>query len=99
MACSCNIAAHNNRFNKAVLQTEAEYFQNEEEVKDIIERPIWRSLYLERAALNLEKIRNTYNNEKIIDSYENLMLEACGKQEVKIKFQKQPPDEVRQKAS
>ncbi len=39
MACGCRIAAHNNKFNKAVLQNEADYFPNSHEVSFIINAP------------------------------------------------------------
>ena len=88
MACGCNIAAHNNIFNKAVLQTGADYFSNEKEVSTIIDMPANTSALNERKKTNIEKIRNIYNIEKNIDDYEQLMLRACG--EKKIIFKPSP---------
>ena len=85
MACGCNIAAHNNIFNKAVLQTGADYFSNEKEVSTIIDMPANTSALNERKKTNIEKIRNIYNIEKNIDDYEQLMLRACGEKRMIFK--------------
>jgi glycosyltransferase involved in cell wall biosynthesis len=77
MACGCCIAAHNNVFNKAVLQNDADYFSSVAEVVTIINAP--KDIVAEqRKQLNFEKIRTIYNQEKIIASYEQLMLKAAG---------------------
>ncbi|MFC0773504.1 DUF1972 domain-containing protein [Terrimonas alba] len=85
MACGCNIAAHNNIFNKAVLQAGADYFSNEKEVSTIIDMPENNTAVNERKKSNLEKIRNIYNIEKNIDDYEQLMLRACGEKKMIFK--------------
>ena len=77
MACRCNIAAHNNVFNKAVLQNGADYFSTANEVATIINAPNDCLTLDERKQSNIEKIRNIYNMEKNIDAYERLMLQAC----------------------
>jgi glycosyltransferase involved in cell wall biosynthesis len=78
MACECYIAAHDNRFNKAVLNAEANYFSTPGDIQSIISKPE-AALTLEQwKKSNIEKIRTTYNQEKIVDSYEKLMLNACG---------------------
>ena len=78
MACGCRIAAHDNRFNRAVLQTETDYFPNENAVKNIINAPVNLSTINQWKKINIEKIAVIYNREKIIDDYENLMLSLCG---------------------
>ncbi|MFI5186232.1 MAG: DUF1972 domain-containing protein [Chitinophagales bacterium] len=78
MACGCRLAAHNNKFNRAVLQNEADYFPDSNEVSAIINAPKNLSIMAERKKINLEKIRTIYNQEKIIDTYEALMSDACG---------------------
>jgi hypothetical protein len=76
MACGCNIAAHDNVFNKAVLQNEADYFSTASDVS-VLMNSIPDNLILEqRRTKNLEKIKSIYNPEKIIDQYEQLMLKA-----------------------
>lgn len=78
MACRCNIAAHNNIFNKTVLQTGADYFSTAADVATIMDTPNNCRIADERKHSNIEKIRTVYNIEKNIDDYERVMLEACG---------------------
>ena len=78
MACGCRIAAHDNRFNRAVLQDEADHFQDSNDVAAIINAPSATATIDMWKKLNLDKIRTTYNHEKIVDDYEELMLNACG---------------------
>jgi glycosyltransferase involved in cell wall biosynthesis len=78
MACGCRIAANDNQFNRAVLQDGADYFSSSGDVANIINTAKsiltineWKQEYR-------EKIRTIYNQDKITDAYENLMLNACG---------------------
>ncbi|HKZ67051.1 MAG TPA: DUF1972 domain-containing protein [Chitinophagaceae bacterium] len=84
MACRCNIAAHNNAFNKAVLQNGADYFSNAGEVSEIMNTPHDCKAYARKLS-NIEKIRTVYNIEKNIDDYERLMLQACYEKRLIIK--------------
>jgi glycosyltransferase involved in cell wall biosynthesis len=85
MACGCRIAAHDNRFNKAVLQEAADYFPDVNAITAIIKTPKDASIIDRWKKLNMEKIRIIYNQEKIIDNYEDIMLKVCG--EKKLIFQ------------
>lgn len=85
MACSCRIAAHNNRFNRAVLQNEADYFPGVNEVASIINTPKDPSITNLWKNLNMEKILTIYNQERIVDAYENLMLNACNEKKIIIR--------------
>jgi glycosyltransferase involved in cell wall biosynthesis len=70
MATGCTIAAHDNTFNKAILDKEGFYFSCSNEVRDIMGRvpdPAWREK-------NLQKIKLLYNWGKIIDQYEGVFL-------------------------
>jgi glycosyltransferase involved in cell wall biosynthesis len=78
MACNCNIAAHDNVFNKAVLNSEADYFSSAEEIATLINTPLNGQLAAHRQEMNRNKIRHIYNLEKNISDYENLMLVSCG---------------------
>ncbi|HMG68257.1 MAG TPA: DUF1972 domain-containing protein [Chitinophagaceae bacterium] len=78
MACGCRIAAHDNKFNRAVLQDETDYFPGTGEVSTIINTPKDLSLIEQWKKINLKKIRMVYSKEKIIEAYESLMLNACG---------------------
>ncbi|MDP4262628.1 MAG: DUF1972 domain-containing protein [Bacteroidota bacterium] len=77
MACNCNIAAHGNAFNKAVLLKEADYFSNAQEIAAIINHPVDPFIIDHRKSLNIERIRTVYNMQKNIHDYEHLMLNAC----------------------
>lgn len=85
MACRCNIAAHNNVFNKTVLQTGADYFSSAGDVATIMDTPDNCPVSNERKLSNIEKIRTIYNIEKNIADYERIMLQACGEKKLILK--------------
>ena len=72
MACGCHIAAHKNAFNTAILTNCASYFSTAEDVKKIVNQPLNGPIAIDRKQQNLEKIRKTYNWEKIINDYEGI---------------------------
>jgi hypothetical protein len=76
MACQCNLAAHDNIFNKAVLGNAAEYFTNSKQLSFIINSEKYTTESTLKKEKNLEKIQKIYNWQKIVDAYENLMAEA-----------------------
>jgi len=84
MACQCRIAAHDNRFNRAVLHSEADYFSKSNDVAAILNAPKSVSSVNQWKAINLERIRTIYKQEKIVDSYEVMMLNACGENNIII---------------
>ena len=75
MACSCRIAAHENVFNRAVLQNEADYFFDSKDVTEILNRNIDENLIHRRKEIHLEKIKLFYNWDKVNNDYEKLMIE------------------------
>lgn len=75
MSCQCNIVAHNNIFNKAILENNAIYFSKREEVTAMFDTPSYAASTSCKQT-NLKKIIETYNWEKIVDAYEALMLDA-----------------------
>jgi hypothetical protein len=77
MACRCNIAAHDNIFNKAVLANEADYFSSASDIAAIINKPKELCIVNQNKILNTEKIRTIYNPEKIVSAYEELIVHAC----------------------
>ena len=79
MACQCNIAAHNNTFNKAILQEDADYFSSAEEIASMIISPVSEKTNVQRKLSNLEKINSIYSQQKNIDDYEQLMFMAASK--------------------
>lgn len=85
MACRCNIAAHNNVFNKSVLQNGADYFSTAGDVAAIIDTPDNARLADQKRQLNMQKIKTVYNIQKNIDDYERIMLQACGEGKLILK--------------
>jgi hypothetical protein len=85
MACGCRIAAHDNKFNRAVLHDEAFYFESKDVISEISEYAMNDPRTESWIETNLQRIRTTYNDEKIINSYEDLMLACCGRVKLVIK--------------
>jgi glycosyltransferase involved in cell wall biosynthesis len=79
MACGCNIAAHNNEFNRAILRDDAKYFSNVLDVKKIIIQPLQQDLNSQHTLNNIQRIKTSYNWKKIIDDYEGIFLKTCKK--------------------
>jgi glycosyltransferase involved in cell wall biosynthesis len=69
MACKCRIAAHDNEFNRSVLGEGGLYFLNSAGVADIIRGGGFTDQMTER---NMEKIKNDYPIDKIVEKYEDL---------------------------
>jgi len=76
MASRALIAAHDNEFNRAVLQDDAFYFSNKREVRDLIALVEGGTTHDEKIANNLRKVREQYNWPKIIEQYEQLMTKC-----------------------
>jgi glycosyltransferase involved in cell wall biosynthesis len=76
MACGCNIAAHNNEFNRAILVDDAFFFSTPRDIKNIINNPVTGAAIPDRKELNLEKIKKVYSWEKVVNDYETIFLHA-----------------------
>ena len=76
MACHCNIAAHENIFNKNILTNSAYYFSTWEDIVQIINQPADVEIIAGRKKNNLEKIKKVYKWNKIIDDYEKVFVNA-----------------------
>lgn len=76
MACGCSIIAHDNIFNKAVLQENADYFKDETSLAILLIRTQQKEAIEKRRESNFEKIRSDYNWQKIIDAYGELIVET-----------------------
>ncbi len=76
MASEALIAAHNNPFNKSVLNCDAFYFSNAGEVRTIVETVQRQDTEKTMVSNNLHKIKYQFNWEKIIDQYEAFILES-----------------------
>jgi hypothetical protein len=78
MAAQCCIVAHANRFNQAVLNSDAFFFSSPSDISHILQQAPDTSRVEKWKRSNLEKIKTTYHPGRIIDSYEQLMLDLCG---------------------
>ncbi|MDB4904270.1 MAG: glycosyl transferase family 1 [Mucilaginibacter sp.] len=76
MASEALIAAHNNPFNKSVLNADAFYFSNVNEVRNLVETVQRKETEKTMVSNNLYKIKYQFNWEKIIDQYEDFILEC-----------------------
>jgi glycosyltransferase involved in cell wall biosynthesis len=72
MACESVIAAHMNAFNAAILGKEAFYFSNAEDIREIINVESATGVGLAWKRPNLEKVRDSYNWEQIVERYAQL---------------------------
>lgn len=73
MACGCRIAAHDNQFNKGVLGNEADYFSTAADLSALITAMKEPAIVEQNISMNLEKIRTSFNPDKIIMAYEELI--------------------------
>lgn len=76
MASEALIAAHNNPFNKSVLHSDAYYFSNAHEVRELVETVQRNANEEAMVKNNLYKIAFQFNWGKIIDEYESFILEC-----------------------
>lgn len=76
MASEALIAAHNNPFNKSVLHTDAFYFSNADEVRELVENVQRKETEQTMVSNNLHKIKYQFNWESIVDQYEEFALEC-----------------------
>jgi len=76
MASEALIAAHNNPFNKSVLHSDAFYFSNAHEVREIVETVQRHENEQKMVKNNLYKIAFQFNWNKIVDEYESFILEC-----------------------
>ena len=76
MASEALIAAHNNPFNKSVLNTDAFYFNNATEVRHLVENVQRDDMEKTMVKNNLHKIQSQFNWVRIIDEYEEFILEC-----------------------
>jgi glycosyltransferase involved in cell wall biosynthesis len=79
MANKVLIAAHNNAFNRAVLQNDGLYFSDCKEVQNIIDNARLEDKEEKMIENNLKKISSEFNWEKIIDQYEKFIKECYHK--------------------
>lgn len=76
MASEALIAAHNNPFNQAVLNTDAFYFSNPADVKQLVENVQRHETEKIMVNNNLQKIKHQFSWESVIDGYEQYAIEC-----------------------
>lgn len=76
MASEALIAAHNNPFNQAVLSTDAFYFSNPNDVKQLVETVQRHDTEKTMVKNNLQKIKHLFNWESVVDGYEQYAIEC-----------------------
>jgi len=76
MASEALIAAHNNPFNKSVLSTDAFYFSDANDVRSLVENVQRHETEKTMVNNNLRKIKYQFNWERVIDQYEQFILES-----------------------
>ncbi len=74
MASSALICAHDNDFNRAVLQQNAWYFFDENDVSEILNSGVENTKNHHFVCENLNIIKDKYNWTKIIDNYNKLFM-------------------------
>jgi Glycosyltransferase len=74
MACGCRIAAHDNVFNRAVLENGADYFSTTKQVAQIINQSVDNGTIDKRREKNVQRIQSAYSWASVINEYEKLML-------------------------
>jgi glycosyltransferase involved in cell wall biosynthesis len=76
MGCHCNIVAHSNLFNRAILEKNGTYFLDDLEIAQAISISQDAVLRRNNGDANVEKIRDVYAWQIIIDKYEAVFLNA-----------------------
>lgn len=76
MGTQARIAAHNNPFNKAILQEDAFYFSSPEEVATVIESARDKANGEQWKSQNLNKVRADFNWPRIVEQYLALFEET-----------------------
>ena len=74
MASNTLICSHENIFNKSILQNDAIYFSDKNQLIKIIEG-CKKSHHKNLSLNNYDKIKNIYSWNNIISSYEQLLCE------------------------
>ncbi|MFZ4520513.1 MAG: DUF1972 domain-containing protein [Bacteroidales bacterium] len=76
MACGSMIFAHDNRFNRSVLDVNGGYFHNTEQLADLLKQSISQENRHRIAENNLNIIRNHHNWDFITQEYESAFFQV-----------------------
>lgn len=72
MAAGSFILAHDNEFNRSVIEKNAYYFSSQEDVCDLMRKKYEREILIKN---NFKKIKNVYNWDLVVDKYESYFQE------------------------
>jgi glycosyltransferase involved in cell wall biosynthesis len=90
MASRSLVAAHDNPFNRAVLQQHAFYFSSFHEVREIIENTHRNGREMAMINNNLTKIKEQFSWDNVIKKYEDF-LQRCVMEKMSSSLTPQPP--------
>lgn len=76
MACGCRILAHDNNFNRDILQDNANYYTNTGQLSDHLKKVWLPDQNLEQIGNNLNTIRDKHNWDAITHEYESVFYQA-----------------------
>jgi glycosyltransferase involved in cell wall biosynthesis len=84
MACYSLIVAHDNIFNRSVLDEDAFYFSSPEQLAGLLNEPLNRNDHMDKIQNNAGKILSQYSWDHIINQLENLLLNVKDQQRGRI---------------
>lgn len=73
MACSCLIVAHDNIFNRSVLEQNAYYFKHPTDIQQLLQNAPKRSQEEDKITQNIKKIQTVYSYKLIHQQLKNLI--------------------------
>lgn len=76
MACSTIICAHNNDFNRYVLENNAMYFKSSDDIKKIIGLNISKTSVFQKLDNNIKRIKSEFSWDIVADKYMELFLNS-----------------------
>jgi glycosyltransferase involved in cell wall biosynthesis len=76
MGCGCKIIAHDNIFNRAILNNDAHYFKSAEDIRKIFNNNPNTNELDQFKKNNLQKIETLYSWNRIIESYEHVFVDS-----------------------
>ncbi len=79
MASNALIVAHNNPFNKFILEEDAFYFTTSDDIIQLIDKIKTKQEFVQKLKNNLNKINELYSWEQINKSYLDFFIEVYGK--------------------
>jgi glycosyltransferase involved in cell wall biosynthesis len=78
MACGCRILAHDNPFNRGVLEENAGFYRATHQLTDLLNQRWSPDKFHQQAENNLASIKNNHNWEFITNEYESAFCQALG---------------------